>query len=203
VGEVLGTMLNVHSDNKFHWVRLVLILVGFVLMSAVLGYFLQGLLARFYIPEDISPWLVYLIVFGVTLVVNLSVLPLPFAISLMIAAATRWDPILVALAGSLGASLGESSSYLIGYFGTKVAIHKEVPGYKMIQRWVDRYGMWAIAFLSFQPVLPFEVGGIVAGLAKMPVAKFLPALWLGKFPKYIVLIYAAEGIIRFVPFFRR
>jgi membrane protein DedA with SNARE-associated domain len=47
-----------------------------------------------------------------------------------------------------------------------------------------------------------EVGGINAGAAKMPVAKFLPALWVGKFPKYIILIYAGLGLIRFLPFLK-
>jgi membrane protein YqaA with SNARE-associated domain len=192
-------MVKVNQDGKIHWLRLSLILVGFLLASAAIGYFLQSLLARFQIPDDISAWLVYSIIFGITLVVNLSVIPLPFAVSLMIAASLRWNPILVALSGSLGASLGEFSSYLVGYFGTKTAIHKEFVGYKMVQGWIKRYGVWAIAFLSFQPILPIEIGGLVAGIAKMPVIQFLPALWIGKFPKYLILVYAAMGIIHLLP----
>ena len=124
---------------------------------------------------------------------------MPFAVSLMIAAAPVWNPVLIALVGSLGASLGEFSSYLMGFLGKQVAIHGEMPGYNMMQRWVQRYGWWAITFLSFQPILPIEVGGFVAGLAKMPVYQFLPALRLGKFPKYLILIYAGAALIRFVP----
>jgi uncharacterized membrane protein YdjX (TVP38/TMEM64 family) len=195
-------MANIHQDEKIHWLRLSLIFIGFLLVSAAVGYFLRVLLARFHIPQDVSAWLVYLAIFGVTLVVNLSVIPLPFAISLMIVASTRWNPFLVAVFGSLGASIGEFSSYLVGYFGTKVAIHKEVTGYKLIQGWIKRWGVWAIAFLSFQPILPIEIGGFIAGLAKMPVQQFLPALWLGKFPKYLILIFAAKGIIHFLPILR-
>lgn len=195
-------MVSVHPDGKIHWLRLILIAVGFLVLSAILGYYLQTLLSRFHIPQDISAWLVYLIIFGVTLVVNLSVIPLPVAISLMIVAASTWNPILVALFGSLGACLGESSAYLVGYFGTRIAIHKQVMGYTMIQGWIKRFGFWAIAFLSFQPILPIEIGGFIAGLAKMPVQQFLPALWLGKFPKYLILIFAAKGLIHFIPFLR-
>jgi uncharacterized membrane protein YdjX (TVP38/TMEM64 family) len=195
-------MAKVQKDEKIHWLRLSLIFIGFLLASAAIGYFLQLLLARFHIPKDTSAWLVYLIVFGVTLVVNLSIIPLPIAISLMVVASTRWNPFLVALSGSLGASIGEVSSYLAGYFGTKVALHKEVPSYTMIQRWIKRWGVWAIAFLSFQPILPFEIGGFIAGLARMPVQQFLPALWLGKFPKYLILIFAAKGIIHMIPLVR-
>src|SRR5512136_2960669 len=103
-------MVSIHKDGKIHWLRLALILVGFLVISAILGYFLQVRLSRFQIPEGISDWYVYMIVFGVALAVNLSVIPLPFAIALMIIAASRWNPVLVALAGSLGASLGEFSS---------------------------------------------------------------------------------------------
>ncbi len=182
-----------------HWLRLAATLVGFLILSAALGYSLQNLLVRLQIPKDIPAWLAYSIIFGIALVVNLSVIPLPFAISLMVVAATTWNPVVVALFGSPGATLGEFSSYLVGYFGRKIAIHKDVPGYKTIQAWIQRYGVWVIAFLSFQPILPFEIGGFMAGLAKMPVHQFLPALWLGKFPKYIILIYAARGLIHFIP----
>ncbi len=195
-------MVSIHEDEKIHWLRLSLIFIGFLLVSAAIGYFLKFLLARYHIPEDISAWLVYLVIFGVSLVVNLSIIPLPFAISLMIFASMRWNPFLVALFGSLGASIGECSSYLAGYFGTKIAIHKEVKGYAMIQGWIKRWGVWAIAFLSFQPILPIEIGGFIAGLAKMPVQQFLPALCLGKFPKYLILIFAAKGIIHFIPLMR-
>ena len=195
-------MLNDPKDIKIHWLRLILIAVGFLVLSIILGYFLQILFSRFHIPKGSSAWLVYLIIFGVALVINLSVIPLPVAISLMIVAAHNWNPVLVALSGSLGASLGESSSYLVGYFGTRIAIKKEVMGYKMIQGWIKRFGFWAIAFLSFQPILPIEIGGFIAGLAKMPAKLFLPALWLGKFPKYLILIYAAIGLIHFIPFLR-
>jgi uncharacterized membrane protein YdjX (TVP38/TMEM64 family) len=193
-------MLNPQKEGRIHWVRLLLILVGFILLSVTLGYLLQMLLSKFHIPQDASPWLVYSIIFGVTLVVNLSVVPLPFAISLMIAASMRWNPVLVALSGSLGASLGEFSSYMLGYFGTRVAIHQEVVGYKLVQRWIHRWGIWAIALLSFQPILPFEIGGFIAGLTKMPIHKFLPALWAGKFPKYLILVYGGKELIHLIPF---
>jgi len=36
----------------------------------------------------------------------------------------------------------------------------------------------------------------------MPVHKFLPALFLGKFPKYIVMVYAGIGLIDWLPFLK-
>jgi uncharacterized membrane protein YdjX (TVP38/TMEM64 family) len=140
--------------------------------------------------------------FGITLLINLSFIPLPIAVSLMIAAAAKFNPVLIALVCSFGACIGEMSGYYAGLLGKKIAFAGENRWYQLMKGWIDRWGFWAIAFLSFQPILPIEVGGIIAGAAKMPVKKFFPALWVGKFPKYLILIYAGLGLIRFLPFLK-
>jgi uncharacterized membrane protein YdjX (TVP38/TMEM64 family) len=128
--------------------------------------------------------------------VNMSVLPIPFGISLMLVAANHWNPVLIALVGSLGASIGEFTSYFFGYLGKRFSIDENLMGYRLIRGWIGKYGIWAIALLSFQPIFPFEIGGFIAGLAKMPVQKFFPAIWLGKFPKYLILIFLGRAILR-------
>jgi membrane protein YqaA with SNARE-associated domain len=115
----------------------------------------------------------------------------------MVVAAAHWNPVLVALFGSLGASLGEFSSYFFGYLGKRISINENMTGYRLVQTWIRKYGIWAIALLSFQPVLPFEIGGFIAGLARMPIHLFLPAIWIGKFPKYLILIYLGSTIVHF------
>jgi len=88
----------------------------------------------------------------------------------MLVAAAHWNPVLVALVGSLGASVGESSTYIFGSLGKKAAISNDLPSYTMMKRWIAKYRMWAIAFVSLQPVLPFEIAGFNAGLTKMPAS---------------------------------
>jgi uncharacterized membrane protein YdjX (TVP38/TMEM64 family) len=183
------------SNKRLRWLKLGLTVVGFIAISIGLGYAIRYSLHNFHIPLDIPTWEALLIIFGILLVMNLSILPLPFGISIMLVAATHWHPVLVALAGSLGASLGEFSAYFFGYLGKRIAINENTMGYKQIQGWIHRYGMWAIAFLSFQPIIPFEIGGFIAGVAKMPVKQFLPAIWIGKFPKYIILIYLGNTLL--------
>jgi membrane protein YqaA with SNARE-associated domain len=191
------------SHGRIRWVRLVLAFVLFMGLSIGAGYLIQRFLADYNIPLDVPSWLAYLIVFGVLMVINLSFLiPLPFGVSLMLVAASHWNPILVALAGSLGACLGEFSGYLFGYLGKKIAISESTPGYKLVQNWISKYGMWAIAFISFQPVIPFELGGFIAGVARMPIRKFLPAVIIGRFPKYLLLIFLGNTIIHIFPNFR-
>ncbi len=183
------------------WLKLGLAVLGFLAVSIGLGYLIQSLLANFQIPVDIPTWEALLIIFGILVVINLSVLPLPFGVALMLVAASHWNPVLVALAGSIGASLGEFSSYFFGSLGKRFAFNEETPGYKTVHNWICKYGMWAIALLSFQPILPFEIGGFTAGVLHMPIHQFLPAIMIGKFPKYLILIYLGNTILQLFPSF--
>jgi uncharacterized membrane protein YdjX (TVP38/TMEM64 family) len=189
-------------NRRNHWLKLVLTFLGFIVISVGLGYLIRYLLAHYHIPLNIPTWKALLLLFGILTVINLSVLPLPFGISIMLVAAANWNPILVTLSGSLGATLGEFSGYFFGYLGKKISIDENTPGYKMVHGWLVKYGMWAIALLSFQPIIPFEIGGFIAGVAKMPVFKFLPAIWIGKFPKYLMLIYLGNTLMHHIPFLR-
>ena len=187
--------------NHIYWFRLATTLFVVIIFSFGLSYLLQNSIARFDFPLYEFAWMAYLIVFGLSVLSNLTIIvPVPFAVSIMIAAATRWDPVLIALSASIGGSIGELSGYYAGYLGKRIAMPKEVLGYRRYEGWVQRYGIWAIFFLALQPILPFDIGGFVAGAARMPIQKFLPALWLGKFPKYILFTFAGIGLINFIPF---
>lgn len=201
-------MDNIQNDSsknvprqRIKWLKLVLIGLALTIIGVVISIFLVRVIkSHFTLPK--TSWIGYLSVFVIVLVMNLSFIPIPFVISIMIAAAAVWNPLLVALAGSIGACFGEMSGYYAGVLGKKVAIPDDISGYKMIKKWIDKWGFWAIVFMSFQPVFPIEVAGIISGAARMPIRKFLPALILGKIPKYIILIYAGVGIIHFFPFLK-
>ena len=189
------------QTNQINWLWLVISLSSLIALSFGLAYLLQNLGACFHLPLDELAWLAYLSVFGTTLVCNLTVIaPVPIATAIMIAAATKWNPVMVSLAASIGGSLGELSGYYAGYLGKRIAIAEHMGGYNRVADWMNRYGLWAIFLLAFQPVIPFDIGGLVAGAARMPLRKFLPALWAGKFPKYIILCYSGIGLIHFLPF---
>ncbi len=187
--------------REVHWVKLALLILVFLALSVALVWVTRHLLRRYHPVMLNNEALVLLIVFFVCLVVNASLFPVPFAVPIMVLAAQRWDPVLVALVSSVGASLGEFTGYYLGFLTRKIALHNHLAGYSTVHGWVKRYGLWAIAFLSFQPIIPVELGGMVAGAVRMPVRTFLLALWMGKFPKYLLLIYAGLGLIKFFPSF--
>jgi len=174
--------------------------VSLIAVSFALAYLFQRLLLPLQMTLDRFAWLAYLSVFVTTLLSNLTIVaPVPVATGIMIAAATKWNPALVAFAASLGGVLGELSGYLVGYFGKKTVINENTTFYDKIAGWMDRYGFWTISFLAMQPVFPFDIAGLIAGSSRMPLRKFLPALWIGKFVKYIILCYLGAGLVRFFP----
>jgi len=176
---------------------------GFILLiiiSFILSHCFKQLINSLDLPLDRFALLAYLIVFAVTLVANLTVIaPVPIAIPITITVAQSWNPALTALAAALGGSIGELSGYFAGYAGRKITIANDFVKMERIEGWVNRWGSWAIALLAFQPIIPFDIGGIAAGAARMPLLKFILALFAGKLPKYLLIIYVGIGIINFLP----
>lgn len=189
-----------NPDSRIHWVRLVVAFAGLIGLSFVLAALLNILKSQLNINIYQYAWLAYLSVFIASLLANATIIaPVPFAIAIMASAAQYFNPPLVALAAAVGGILGELSGYYAGRFGRKIAIPEEIISHKRINYWVGKYGFWAIAVIAFQPIIPFDVGGMVAGVSKMPLHKFLPALFLGKYPKYLILVYFSMGLINFMP----
>ena len=200
------TVTNNNSDiapkrgGQIHWLKLAIALLVLVALSFGLAYLLGYVAEKLNLPLYDFAWLAYLIVFATSLASNLTIIaPVPFAASIMVAAATEWNPVLITLFASIGAAIGELTGYYAGYLGKKIAISENVAWYGRIERWIQRHGVWSIIFLSFQPIIPFDIGGMIAGAAKMPLHRFLPAVWLGRFPKYIIITYAGLGLIHFLP----
>ena len=136
----------VKAARWVNWLKPVIALLSFLVLSFGLAYILENLSDRFQLPLYDYAWLAYLIVFTTSLVANLTILVLvPFAASFMVSAAMQWNPIMVALVASIGGTIGELSSYSVGYLGKKLAVMKENVWFKKVEGWTKRYGMWAIS----------------------------------------------------------
>ncbi len=188
------------QHSQIHWWRLAITVFVAIILSFGLAFLLQSFLTKYDFLLSKFGWLAYSVIFGIALVTSLSILvPVPLILSIMITAAAIWNPLLIALFGSMGGAIGEISGYYVGYLGKRIAIPGEAVWYKQVERWVRRWGVWAIFFVSLQPIIPLDVGGIIAGVTRMPIHKFLFAVWLGKFPRYVIVIYAGIGLIQFMP----
>jgi len=183
------------------WVRLIVLFAFLVAISFGLAALFDRLLAPLEDRLSNFAWLAYLIVFFANLLSNLTVIaPVAVGASIMVSAATLWPPALIALFAALGGTIGELGGYYAGTLGKKVAFDDYPEAYGRISGWVERYGGWAIAFLAFQPILPFDVAGLVAGASRMPVPKFMVACFAGKFPKYLIITYFFVQLADALPF---
>ncbi|CAG1016707.1 hypothetical protein ANAEL_05779 [Anaerolineales bacterium] len=127
-------------------------------------------------------------IFVIMLMANATViLPAP-GVAVVFAMGNVFNPMLVALAAGTGGAIGELSGYLAGFSGQ--AVVENTQAYSRVQPWVQKYGVWAILVLSAIPNPFFDLAGIAAGVAKIPIWKFLLFCWVGQLIKMTMFAYA-------------
>jgi len=158
--------------------------------------------ARFYYRERIADHggFGYLGAFLISLVANATIiLPMP-GLLILIGLGTIFNPILVGLIGAVGGALGEMSGYLAGYSGRGIASSNKM--YVRAEGWMKRWGALAVFLFALLPFLPLDVAGMVAGVLRYPVWKFLVACFLAKAVLYIVMIQTTawgwEALLRYL-----
>ena len=124
------------------------------------------------------------------------VLPVP-GIATVIIGATIWNPLLVALAGGTGSTIGELAAYLAGV-GSYGAVRRfagrsrwYVTWYSRLRGWIEARGMITIFLFAATPNPFFDIAGFAAGSMRYPIGRFAVACWLGKMVKYGFVSYAA------------
>ena len=140
-------------------------------------------------------------IFLIMLMANATVfLPAP-GVAVVFAMGNIFNPILVALAAGTGGAIGELSGYLAGFSGQ--AIVENTKAYNRVSPWVQKYGAWAILVLAAIPNPFFDLAGIAAGVAKIPVWKFLLFCWIGQLIKMAMFAYAGAYSIDWITSFYR
>jgi membrane protein DedA with SNARE-associated domain len=138
-------------------------------------------------------------IFLIALLANATVLlPAP-GVAVIYAMGAIFNPFGVALAAGTGGALGELSGYLAGFSGQAVIERMEV--YDRVQPWVERFGGWAILILSAIPNPFFDIAGIAAGIAKMPLRTFLVFTWVGQLIKMLLFALAGRYSIQWLETF--
>lgn len=97
--------------------------------------------------------------------------------------------------GALGNVIGSAIAYLVGAWGGRPLLLK-YGKYVLIsrhdleraERWFLKYGSWAIFFSRLLPVVRTFIS-LPAGIARMPLGKFLLYTFLGSFPWALGLAY--------------
>ena len=128
-------------------------------------------------------------IFLIALLANATVLlPAP-GVAIVYAMGAIFNPIGVGIAAGTGGAIGELSGYLAGFSGQTLVENSKV--YRRVTPWIDKYGAWAILVLAAFPNPFFDTAGIAAGVAKMPVLRFLVFCWVGQLIK--MTLFAVAG----------
>ncbi len=120
------------------------------------------------------------------------IIPMP-TIILTTAMGAVFNPIWVAVAAGSGAAVGELSGYLAGFSGRAVVENRA--WFDRLVEWMKKYGDVTILVLAFIPNPLFDMAGIIAGILKMPIYRFLFWCVLGKILK--MFLFALGGATLF------
>ena len=99
----------------------------------------------------------------------------------------------LAVVATTGATLGEATAYLAGYWGRVMIPEKHRKNYEKIQRLMRNYGSKGIFIVAMMP-FPFDLVGIASGALRFPLWKFLVYSWPGRMIRTIVLVHLGWGI---------
>jgi len=98
---------------------------------------------------------------------------------------------LLGFVASIGAALGEITSYYAGRWGRIVIAKKYQTSYNRIDKWMRHYGGPAIFVFSFTP-LPFDLVGLAAGSLRFPLWKFLFYCWVGRLARALLVVHLGK-----------
>lgn len=106
-----------------------------------------------------------------------------------------WDALLVALAGTLGCTIGSVIAYYIGLKGGRPFITRYGRYIRLNTRhldlaecWFHKYGDWAILGSRLLPVVRTFIS-LPAGIARMPFHRFVVLSTIGSLPWCLLLTY--------------
>jgi membrane protein YqaA with SNARE-associated domain len=182
------------TPSKKNLIRSILVLVLGIVILLVVSY----LLTLIYPYLEYYAELGYIGLFIAVFVASASFfLPLP-GLAVVLAAATVLSPGWVALVASIASTLGELSGYLLGRYGINNQIKERMKMYSKAERWVQRYGVFAVWLFAAFPLLIFDVLAVAAGAFRLSVWKFLLATWLGRLPRSYIEVYLGLGIMHII-----
>ncbi len=120
------------------------------------------------------------------------ILPLPGVLAACVAAepSLGLNPILIGVVGAAGATLGETTAYLLGFAGHDAAM--KLRWYPRIHGLMERHGSITLFLVSVIPTPFFDLAGIAAGALEYPYRRFLMYVFAGKTIRLIIMAYACR-----------
>lgn len=118
------------------------------------------------------------------------VVPIP-GLAALTTMALEMNPYALAAAGAAGGALGELTGYWLGSQGRGLLEKARIM--QWVRPQMERRGALVITLFAMIPVLPMDAAGMIAGSTRYPMAKFLAAMFAGKFALLLATFMAARG----------
>ncbi len=116
-------------------------------------------------------------------------LPTPGLLSIAVASKI-YPPLAVAVLGSLGSALGEGIGFLFGHSSMQVLNGRKYKLLYHLNKFIfKQYGMYILVLFALIPNPIVDGLGILAGIAKYPIHRFLLAVFIGRFLRNLVIVY--------------
>jgi membrane protein YqaA with SNARE-associated domain len=104
------------------------------------------------------------------------------------------NPIIVAISGAIGSTLGESVGYYSGYVGKNIIDFDS----NKLAKWVKKYGTPVVFVFAVIPLPLFDIIGLASGYLRIKLYKFLIACFLGKVIKMLVYSIGANYFAQYL-----
>jgi membrane protein YqaA with SNARE-associated domain len=142
----------------------------------------------------IYPLILYFGYIGIFIISAISAstifLPTPLYLIVILASSLGMNPFLIALFSAAGMAIGELTGYFVGLGGKRLIESERNRIVTIFEKFFKKNGFITISLAAFFPV-PFDIVGILAGLANYEIKKFILATFIGRFFK--ILIFALVG----------
>lgn len=122
-----------------------------------------------------------------------SMLPVPHEPGLLYFA-KYYDPLYIALAGSVGSAVAAFADYEIverAFRVPKIASARETKLYRWSVRCLMRYPFWTIVLFAATP-LPVYVVRVLAPASGYPVGRYVAAIFLGRLPRFYAIAWVGH-----------
>ena len=182
------------GNKAMKWVKEVFLLIGMIALSAGIALLLANFQKYFNVELQNFGWIAYLAVFIANLLSSATILVPAPGVAITLAAATAFDPALVAISAGLGDAIGEMTAYWVGYVGKKIIVDENLPAYRKAVSWMDMYGAWAVFGIALVPIVPYDLIGMAAGALKIKWWKCFLATMCGKVPRAFLVAYLGHQI---------
>ena len=140
----------------------------------------------------------YVGAFVISLIASATVvLPAP-GLAIIIAMSPAFNPIALGIVAGVGSAVGELTGYAAGASGRSLIPPQRQAQFEWVRQMTHRYGVLILALLAALPFPLFDFAGIVAGIIRMRVLRFLLAVAVGKSIKYIILILLSASSIQWL-----